>query len=173
MLKKPLKDPFNEEVGYDCLVMLCVGLIVGMFLVDNIKKPVIINTAQCFTCHYKLAMKQYFKKVGSKQPERMANAIIQTKQPRLYAAISVVESGGNPSIHKSGYKKRHYGAFQVNPKHWGRVSQDPVEQALQAENILQELVQEKGSLKRALSAYGGDSTNKYQRRVLAELVRVP
>ena len=36
-----------------------------------------------------------------------------------------------------------------------------------------ECVETKGGIRKALSVYGGDSTSKYQRKVLAQLTRVP
>lgn len=134
-----------------------------------IEKP----NENCVKCHDGVAkMKAYFEKAGSKHPEEMAHAVLKTKNPRLLAAVAKVESGGNHKIVKSGYRHRHSGAFQVNPKEWGRVPKDAVGQALQAERILEDL-QETMPLKKALAMYGGDSTGKYSRKILAELTRVP
>lgn len=105
----------------------------------------------------------------------MAHAVLTTKSPRLMSAIAKVESNGNPSLRRTGYKHKHSGAFQVNPKHWGEVSHDAIEQALQAENILEVLVKEhNGNIKKALNAYGGDRTRRtYAKNILAELENVP
>jgi hypothetical protein len=127
----------------------------------------------CNQCHgLAVKMTEYFKKNGSRNPEEMAYAVLNTSSPRLLAAIAVKESNANSSVRRSGYKNRHDGAFQVNGKHWGKVSTHAVEQALQAENILKDLTTEM-PIKKALSQYGGDSTEKYQRKILAELPRVP
>ena len=139
--------------------------------VINIYTP-ISRTVDCRACHVKVAMTTYFKKIGSKTPEEMAVAVLKTKSPRLLAAMAKVETNGNPRIRRSGYKKRHHGAFQVNPHDWGTVPKDAVGQALQAERIMTELT-ETMPIKKALSQYGGDSTDRYQNKILAELVNVP
>ena len=129
----------------------------------------------CRECHISTQKKltEYFKSKGSKTPEEMAEAVLSTKSPRLMAAVAVVETKGTPGVRKGGYKKRHAGAFQVNARHWGRVSKDPVEQALQAEAVLTELVEEKGSIVAGLNYYGGSTKGTYARTVLAELTEVP
>jgi hypothetical protein len=89
--------------------------------------------------------------------------------------MAVVESGGNSTVRKAGYKGRHDGAFQVNPKHWGAVPVDAAGQALQAETILEELVENKNIVK-ALNYYGGENNlkrGKYAYNVLEELKAVP
>lgn len=126
----------------------------------------------CFQCHQRDMMSKYFKRNGSKSPEVMADAVLKTRSPRLLAAIAKIESSGNHNVRNTGYKRRHSGAFQVSAKDWGRVSHDPAEQALQAERILEELTTTM-SIKKALATYGGDSTDKYGRKVLAEMRRVP
>lgn len=119
-------------------------------------------------------MSLYFQKKGSKKPVEMAQAVLKTKKPRLMAAIAVVETNGNPEVRRSGYKKRHHGAFQVNPKYWGPVSHDALSQALQAEDALDTFKKtSKGKLTVALNYYGGDSTDAYSKRILAELSEVP
>lgn len=119
-------------------------------------------------------LSMYFAKNGSPTPEQMAIAVTKTKSPRLLAAIAKIETNGNPHKRNTGYKKRHSGAWQVNPRDWGKVSKDPVEQALQAEFALDTFTKEsKGKIKKALNNYGGDSTDKYSAMVLAELERVP
>jgi hypothetical protein len=89
------------------------------------------------------------------------------------AAIAVRESGANPKAVGDGGKSR--GSFQVQARHWGRVSKDPVEQALQSERILEELLADnKGNLKKALNAYNGDTRRKvYAQNILNELQNIP
>lgn len=136
------------------------------------EKPV-SGGLDCRVCHSKhAAMTEYFRKAGSITPEAMAEAVLATKSPRLLAAVAKVETGGNPHIRRGGRKGMHAGAFQVNSKIHGRVSMDPVKQALQAEAILSELT-ETMPVKRALSIYGGDPSSRYHKTILAELVRVP
>ena len=95
----------------------------------------------------------YFMKIGSKTPQQMAEAVLHTRSPRLLAAMAKVESNGNPHIRNTGYKKRHSGAWQVNPKYWGKVSHDPIEQAKQTERILEDLVKN-SNIRSALANYG-------------------
>lgn len=116
----------------------------------------------------------YFLKSGSKTPQQMAEAVLHTKSPRLLAAMATIETNGNHAVRNTGYKKRHHGAWQVNPKYWGKVSKNPVEQAKQAEIILEDLAKASNNdINSTLAKYGGDSTNSYAKRTLAELVNVP
>jgi len=90
--------------------------------------------------------------------------------------VAVVESGGNPSIRRSGYRKAHDGAFQVNPRYWGRVPKDAKGQAKQADKILADLLAAENTLVPALNFYGGESDKKegkYAFNILNELQRVP
>lgn len=161
---------------------ISIGLVAMVALRACDKAPEPAHAAQkCQTCHaanQQTRLTHYFRKNGSRNPEEMANAVLNTRTPRLLASVAVVETGGNTHnrsgqpIRNTGYKKQHSGAFQVNPKYWGKVPHDAAGQAQQAEAILSELA-ETMPIKKALSVYGGDSTSKYQRRVLAELVRVP
>lgn len=160
------------------LVLISIGIVMGMVLITAIKscdkepEPVAAKQS-CADCHnHRVALTKYFRDNGSRSPEAMANAVLKTKSPRLMSAIAKVESNGNPQVRNTGYKKRHHGAFQVNPKHWGAVPTTATAQALQAEAIIKELTTDYG-IKKALSVYGGDSTSKYQRKILAELVNVP
>lgn len=133
---------------------------------DNEKTVYVAPTPQ------QIALTDYFQRKGSPHPERMATAVLETKKPRLLAAIASVESGGKETAknRKSGAK----GAFQVKERHWGRVKHDAVEQALQADRILDDLYDESdGNLKRTLNKYGGDTRGHYAKMVLAELQNVP
>ena len=166
------------------LSMIMFGVALGMVVLATIRRcdPMPAQAAlipmashnTCTGCHTYSAhakMTAYFRRNGSPVPEQMATAVLMTKRPRLLAAIATIETNGNPAKRNAGYKNRHSGSFQVNPYHWGRVSKDPIEQARQADSILDELTADYGH--KAISVYGGDSTNKYQRTVLAELVSVP
>ena len=99
--------------------------------------------------------KYFFKAQGSKEPEAMAIAVSHTKNPKLMAAIAVVESNGNPKA--VGDSGASIGAFQVQPRHWGKVSSDnALMQALQAEKILDELLADsRGRLRQSLARYNG------------------
>lgn len=178
-LKDQMIDPYYQEKPTSYMIYITCCLIAGLlFMVAAIRscnpntEPIAVKR-ECSSCHNRqMVMTQYFKRNGSKTPEEMANAVLRTRNPKLLAAVAVVETGGTSTLRSTGYKNRHHGAFQVNPKHWGEVPKDAVGQALQAERILEELT-DTMPIKKALSLYGGDSTSKYQRKVLAELVRVP
>lgn len=118
-------------------------------------------------------MTEYFKSKGSPVPQKMAKAVLSTKNPKLMASIAVHESNGNPKAVGDGGKSK--GAFQVQSHHHGRVSKNPIKQALQSERILEELLAENnGNLKKALSAYNGERTRKvYANKILAELTQIP
>lgn len=156
------------------LFLICV---VVLFAYDFAAKDSVVQSApqkSCNSCHNRHdAMSRYFEKKGNPTPQRMATAVLETTRPRLMASIAVRESHGNPKAVGDGGKSR--GAFQVQGRHHGRVSNDPIEQALQSERILDELIAENnGNLKKALSAYNGERTRKvYAKNVLAELVNVP
>lgn len=97
---------------------------------------------------------EFFRKHGSPAPEVMAIAVTQTKRPALMSALAIAESNGDPqAVGDNGDSK---GAFQVQEKHWGPVSESPVQQALQAEKILEELVQaSRGRLRYGIARYNG------------------
>lgn len=153
-----LKNDY-DIVGFVAIVL--VTIVFGAVLYNITKSSEDIQSIQaCVQCHnYKMSLAKYFQRSGSRTPEEMANAVLKTKSPRLLAAVSVVASDGNPTVKRTGYKKRHYGAFQVNPKHRGKVPNDAVGQALQAEAIMEELVESR-NIKEALNYYGGDKTKK-------------
>ena len=97
----------------------------------------------------------YFKAWNSPVPEVMAHSVMQTKRPALMAAMAVKESNATPwAVGDSGRSK---GAFQVQGRYWGVVPSNPVEQALQAERILEDLMRDdrRGSLRSSLARYNG------------------
>lgn len=171
----------RKDTGFQMVGMFAMGLTFGMALLATVKKcdklpePVTAQTG-CRECHYPTThakMTEYFKSAGSPVPAKMATAVLMTPRPRLMAAVAAVESGGNPNIRRGGWKGKYSGSFQVDSALHGKVSPDPIKQAAQAEKLLSELIAEHG-LQRGLSRYGGDSTDKYCRKVLAELTeRVP
>lgn len=97
----------------------------------------------------------FFRQHGSPYPDVMSNAVAQTKRPALMAAIAVKESNGDPTAVGDGGES--LGAFQVQPKHWGKVSDDPIQQALQAERILEDLMDSPSGrgLRQTLARYNG------------------
>lgn len=171
----PPKEPYD----YDWIIaMLSGALITGAIIIgfqSCVKRTETTNhsTINCSDCHNKYT--SYFHRKGSSQPERMAYAVAQTRNPRLLSAIAITESNGRPELRNTGWKRRHHGAFQVNPRDWGNVGHSAVEQALQADMILQELTaSSNGNIIKALNAYGGDKTRKkYAFNVLDELKEVP
>lgn len=177
------KYVFEEEYKRDKQILFCAWLVVGLctIAITATLRSVTQKHPQvnCGTCHNTEShrhqkMSAYFRKNGSPEPEVMANAVLRTRNPRLLAAVARVESNGRPALRSTGYRKRHHGAFQVSSKDWGKVSPNAAEQALQAEAILKELVEEKGGIISGLNQYGGDKTHKrYARTILAELEQVP
>jgi len=139
---------------------------------EEAQKPHIVYYRSYLDNHRDFTL--YFLKSGSKTPQQMAEAVLHTKSPRLLAAMATKETNGNHAVRNTGYKKRHHGAWQVNPKYWGKVSNSPVEQAKQAETILEDLAKvSNNDINSILAKYGGDSTNSYAKKILAELVNVP
>lgn len=117
-------------------------------------------------------IERLFVEYGSPVPKQMTKAVNATKRPTLMAAIALQESDGTPWARgKAGEK----GAFQVMEKDWKiKVSDNPTEQALQAEKILDELLEaSKGDVRKALSMYNGGSrppkkSYKYADSVIAK-----
>lgn len=118
----------------------------------------------------------FFDRHGSSDPATMAAAVLATRPDNrpLVAAVAVVESNGHPQAVGDGGKSK--GAWQVQGRHWGEVPRDAAAQALQAEQILMELVaavEQRGVLRwwAALARYnGGDNppaiSYRYAERVL-------
>jgi hypothetical protein len=183
MINQDLKHYGRKEPNYNRMLevfsLAIILAVFGLVIWELQFHPRNRGQLDCQKCHSRELQKRdklanYFRKNGSKTPEEMANAVLQTRSPRLMAAMAVRESGGNHNIRKTGWKRQHNGAFQVNPKHWGKVSDDPIAQALQAEAILTELTQETGGIRKALNAYGGDRTKRvYAANILRELQEVP
>lgn len=140
-------------------VFLLLFVILGIFYICSLAIDAITEEQQAmYQTHYTMNEQQFirfFQKHGSPVPEQMAVAVCKTKRPALMAAITVKESNGNPkAIGDAGEAK---GAFQVWDKHWGKVPSTASEQALQAERILDELVDgtPRGSLRCTLAKYNG------------------
>jgi hypothetical protein len=168
-------------VGLFILLVVCTTMLVrnSFYFRAQIEREMSMKKIPMAKSHTRLTdqqweLSQYFQKIGSPEPQKMAIAVSMTKKPRLMAAMAKVETRANPHKRRTGYKKRYHGAWQVDPKHWGRVSSDPIEQALQAQDALEDLVRtHNGNFKRGLNNYGGDSTDNYSKKILAELVNVP
>lgn len=135
------------------ILVTAAGLILTGALLKTCLPEQTVEASSTFTKHDKFAT--YFKAWNSPVPEVMAQAVMQTKMPALMAAVAVKESNATPwAVGDSGRSK---GAFQVQAKHWGDVPIDPIEQALQAERILEDLMRDdrRGSLRRSLARYNG------------------
>lgn len=165
------------------IIVIAISIILAMWIVAGLSQCVQYRQAtptnnKCVNCHnYTMAMTEYFKINGNKTPEEMAIAVLATKNPRLLAAIAVKGEKNTPyTVRKGGWKKQHAGAWQMNQrlhkKAYGVVPTDPIGQALQAEKYLVDLSKE-FPIEKVLSQYGGDSTDKYANRVLAEILHVP
>lgn len=135
------------------------------------------NNKRTYKAHYSQQEQHYiqvFRKYGSPEPEVMACAVTKTKNPKLMAAIAIVESNGNHrAVGDSGFSK---GAFQVQARHWGEVPSTATEQAQQAERILDELVaaSPRRSLRSGLAKYNGkgQQAKRYADKVLRLRERV-
>lgn len=138
------------------LVVSCVGAIDKQAELDDINNAPHREQRERIMRGDQLA--DAFEKAGSPDPHLMAKACRATSKPKIMAAIAIVESNGTPTATgKAGER----GAWQVIGKHHGKVSSNPVDQAKQAERILDELVaaSPRGSLLQGLSAYNTGSYN--------------
>lgn len=132
------------------LIFVMTGLIfIGQSVANTEEKPTYTHTLT-----HPDTLQTFFTAHGSPVPSVMASAVLQTKNPNLLAAVAVKESTGTPwAVGDSG---KSHGAFQVQEKHWGEVPSDAVDQALQAEKILEELVRaSRGRLRQGLARYNG------------------
>ena len=123
-----------------------------------------------------LKLSEHFRRAGNEYPEMSASAVIQTSVPNLMAAVAIKGEKNSPYTSKQGgYKKAHVGAYQVNERYHGYAGATPIDQALKAEGILENLVIENnGNLTAALNSYGGDKTKKvYAKNILEELHKLP
>lgn len=117
-------------------------------------------------------IQEAFTKAGSPVPQQMAKACMKTKNPKLMASVAIVESDGTPWARGTSGEQ---GAWQVIGKHHGAVPNDAVGQALQAERILEQLVEEspRGSLLQGLSAYNtGKHTSRVGRKYAMKVMKV-
>lgn len=143
---------------------------------ESSKVPVTVSKIVIPQTKRHIKMSTYFKKRGNKHPDAMATAVLETKRPKLMAAIAVKGELNTPyTVKHGGYKNRYVGAWQVCESEWGRAGNLPIDQALKSERILETLVAEsKGDLKKALNLYGGDKTKKvYAKNILNELNNIP
>ena len=163
------------------ITLLIVALVV---VVHSLASRIDKVPLQMQKCHTSLAIQvckpsrlsrmiNYFKSKGIAYPEQMATAVLETNKPKLMAAVAVKEATPYTVKH-GGYKKRHVGAWQVNEKLHGHAGNLPIDQALKAERILDELLKESnGDMRVALNSYGGDTHNKYAKNILKDLCEIP
>ena len=147
------RTEIEKDRGYGYLsifIIMVVLALAGLYKCESNYQPI-------YTCHYskeELKLASIFAQHGSPNPFEMAIAVRKTKNPPLMAAIAIKESNASPKAIGDGGDSK--GAFQVQEKHWGKVSNTATEQALQAEKILQELVQSsRGKLRYGLAKYNG------------------
>ena len=171
-------DDLERRCDWLCKACIATATLTVVWICCQACVDGVVKTAEIQEQYYSMPLtveqqqfKAFFEKHNSPRPVEMAIAVTQTKRPDLMAAVAVVESNGNPhAVGDSGASK---GAYQVQEKHWGKVPDSPVDQALQAERILEELVASnaRGSLRRALAKYnGGDRpprvSYRYAQRVI-------
>jgi hypothetical protein len=179
-LDEPLRPArLKREGSYDMVAHIGIGMLLMAAIMLSVKgcmkepQPA-LNKEVCVGCHQRLAFTVYFQKAGNKHPDTMALAVLATKSPKMMSALAVAGERNTPyTVRKGGWKKRHAGSWQLNErmhrKSYGSVPYNAVDQALQAEKLLQDLTSM--PIEKALSVWGGDSTDAYQQRVLAELER--
>lgn len=151
----------DKEVAYAVLSLLGIVLLLCSLFGGCVDGVVKTQEGRARTAKVELTPEQhqfraFFARHGSPEPEQMAVAVTQTKRPELrpvLAAVAVKESNADPKAVGDGGASK--GAFQVQEKHWGKVPSDAIDQALQAERILEALVESRGSLRRGLVAYNG------------------
>ena len=154
MKKKFIYDEDLYPRSFNRLILAAAaGLILTGVLLKTCLPEETVEASPTFTKHDSFVT--YFKAWNSPVPEVMAHSVMQTKRPALMAAIAVKESNATPwAVGDSGRSK---GAFQVQEQHWGVVPINPVEQALQAEKILEDLMRDgrRGKLRQILARYNG------------------
>lgn len=114
-----------------------------------------------------LTVAKFFIKKGVDDPVNKAVIVVkESRYPKIAAAQAVVESRVNP---KAIGKKKERGAYQVIEKHWGKVSDRFEMQTRQHSDILNDLLQETGDVKTAITRYNGKG--KLARDYCAMVVR--
>ena len=91
--------------------------------------------------------------------------LLSLQRPSLTIAQGIVESELNP---KAVGKANEKGAWQVQEKHWGKVSPCILQQAKQHEQIMNYLIAEnEGNVSKAIMRYNGsgEKTKKYLAKV--------
>ena len=170
--KNYMMEQPKKSIRHSLLVAGGLGLIIAMMVVSCVKgidktieleeinnAPYRQQRQEILNRNDKLA--DAFHNAGSADPHLMAKACRATKDPKLMAAVAIVESNGTPhAVGRSGER----GAWQVIPKVWGSVPKSADGQARQAERILDELVaaSPRRSLLQGLSAY---NTGRYNSKV--------
>lgn len=164
---------FFGMIGF-ALGLACLGLY-NSYKVKAVENKPVEKQPACFKCHQKQMLTGYFKRNKVLDPEKMADAVIATRSPRLMAAIAVGGERKTPhTARNTGYKGRYSGAWQTHPM-WGKVTKDVTQQALIAEFALETHVIDQKDIIKGLNAYGGESNKKrgkYAYNVLNEFTRV-
>lgn len=143
-----------DKALYFGILTACAGSIICLATLSDCTYKASTGVYQSHFTKTEFAFKEFFERHNSPKPVEMAIAVSKTRNPSLMAALAIVESNGDPSaIGDSGVSK---GAFQVQERYWGPVSVNASEQAIQAERILEDLVQNsRGRLRCGLAKYNG------------------
>jgi len=139
----------QQRKGWNRLMLVMAGgmIAAGAMLATCDSKPVAnayyVDKAPVLTAEQD-EYRKFFAANGSPAALQMAQAVtdprINPKYRPVLAAVSVAETGADPTVRNAGYKKRHHGAWQVNPAFHGPVSHSPAQQAVQAQAILSDLM---------------------------------
>ena len=188
---QPYEFEYEGSTGFRDVALVVIGAGFGMAALAGLRAcdghhvpstspSIASHQTDCIQCHHgvskqRVQLERYFTKHKVDHPAMLATAVMETKRPKLMAAMAVKESPRQ----KTGDGGQSKGYFQVKPAHWShllhenRVSKDAVTQALDSQRVLDALIAENGgSLKRGLNAYGGSTTGSYAKMILAELQRV-
>lgn len=175
-LIQKLKD--KPRIRYSHIAVLTTGICIGVTLLATIRScetELPFNPLSCSTskCHSRqMEMTQYFQRNGVDNPAILAAAVLhpEVKRPKIMAKMAVIESPKQ----KVGDKGQSKGYYQVKERYWkhllaeGKVSNDALTQTLDSQRILDALISENnGSSSKGLEAYGGSTTGKYSKKILA------
>lgn len=119
-----------------------------------------------------LRLKDYFAAHGASEPATIAKAVGTSKRKVLTAVVAKRESRGNPkAVGDSGASR---GLYQVQGKHWKKVSANPEAQTVQHDRIMDELMAETGNLPQAIERYNGQGRDarKYKKETIKESIRL-
>lgn len=159
-----------------CLVLLVPASLIASTSAVNNKIQNRITKEKTKEDHRIAVLEKVYEYHESPCPKVMAQTIVNSKRPALYASLSIEESSGDPNAVGDGGKS--IGAFQIQPQHWGKVPKQIDGQLQKAEDILEGYItQNKGKLRPALAMYnGGDRPPKksyaYADRIISRAYKI-